>query len=126
MRVLKTAIAAVAFLIISSCATTKPTSRQCNRFRNGIFTSHVEGANQFITVYRNDTLQVEVFDGETDSLKLKVTWLDPCTYEMVFLNTEHKGRKILSKIIETKSNFYIYEARLDDLEPISDTMFLVR
>ena len=116
-------------LIISSC--TSPQPQSCKDFKNGTFTSFSEAVGMNLHITRKDDIQVERFEGTTDSLKLKVQWLNPCRYELTLLSTtfpnkEMVGKKIITDIIKTTANYYIFKATMSGIATFQDTMFKFR
>ena len=85
--------------------------RNCKDFKTGKFTSEVtiNGKLYKSTFFRNDTLQVETYEGKTDSSSLR--WINNC--EVIFKTINPKSmaeqKDIHLKILTTTDSTYTFE-----------------
>lgn len=85
--------------------------RNCKDFKTGKFKSEIEvdGKKLFTTFDRNDSIQIETFEGITDSYDVR--WTNNCEY--VIKNSKPKNmaeKKALQvKILTTSKNSYTFE-----------------
>jgi hypothetical protein len=85
--------------------------RNCKDFKTGKFKSEIEvdGKKLFTTFERNDSIQIETFEGITDSYDVR--WTNNCEY--VIKNSKPKNmaeKKALQvKILTTSKNSYTFE-----------------
>ena len=85
--------------------------RNCSDYKTGTFDSEVtiNGTLYKSTFYRNDTLQVETYEGKTDSSSLR--WINDC--EVVFKTINPKSmaeqKDIHLKILTTTDSTYTFE-----------------
>lgn len=85
--------------------------RNCSDYKIGKFDSEVtiNGTLYKSTFYRNDTLQVETYEGKTDSSSLR--WINDC--EVVFKTINPKSmaeqKDIHLKILTTTDSTYTFE-----------------
>jgi hypothetical protein len=81
-------------LLITSCASTKPSNHNCSELRNGVFILHLYNHSSLghwkkidITVVRNDSLEYSissVFPNDTTMSKLR--WESDCEYYAMMTN----------------------------------------
>ena len=120
-------IFALCLLIAASCNTSTSTSSDpsCKDFRNGNF-RQLTSRNERILLLRSGDLQQEVTEGLTDTLNGRINWINDCHYQMTYLDEgELKGMTIDVEIKTTTKDYYIYEARLENLTRV-DTLFVIR
>jgi hypothetical protein len=85
--------------------------RNCKDFKTGKFKSEIEvdGKKLVTTFERNDSIQIETFEGITDSYDVR--WTNNCEY--VIKNSKPKNmaeKKALQvKILTTSKNSYTFE-----------------
>ncbi|MBB3122902.1 MULTISPECIES: hypothetical protein [Mesoflavibacter] len=85
--------------------------RNCKDFKTGKFTSEVTINDKLYksTFFRNDTLQVETYEGKTDSSSLR--WINNC--EVIFKTINPKSmaeqKDIHLKILTTTDSTYTFE-----------------
>ena len=85
--------------------------RNCKDFKTGKFTSEVTINDKLYksTFFRNDTLQVETYEGKTDSSSLR--WINNC--EVIFKTINPKNmaeqKDIHLKILTTTDSTYTFE-----------------
>ena len=85
--------------------------RNCTDFKTGKFTSEteIEGKKYTSTFERNDSIQIETYEGKIDTFKVR--WTNDCEY--IMQNTHPKNREekkaVQMKILTTKDNTYTFE-----------------
>ncbi|CAM3630922.1 hypothetical protein FLGE108171_07155 [Flavobacterium gelidilacus] len=85
--------------------------RNCKDFKTGKFKSEIEvDEKKFITTFeRNDSIQIETYEGITDSYDVR--WTNDCEY--IIKNSKPKNmaeKKALQvKILTTSKNSYTFE-----------------
>lgn len=85
--------------------------RNCSDYKTGKYDSEVtiNGTLYKSTFYRNDTLQVETYEGKTDSSSLR--WINDC--EVIFKTINPKSmaeqKDIHLKILTTTDSTYTFE-----------------
>ena len=88
----------------------------CSAFREGKFRIADATAGGITLIERNDKYQIESNEESKITVRLLVTWLDECSYELKFdkflrneNNIEVPKVTMLVKIIETRKESYIQE-----------------
>jgi hypothetical protein len=105
---MKTIVALLSMFLFVSCYNQE---RNCKKFKTGKFTSEteIEGKKYTSSFERNDTIQIEVFEGKIDTFKIR--WTNDCEY--IILNTHPKNRQekksIQMKILTTSDDSYTFE-----------------
>ena len=113
--------------------------QNCKEYRIGTFYYHfnVDNGVRYYTVTRNDSMQIETNDDSGDIAKLKLHWIDPCTYEMRFIeSTEILPKNLLdlkktmllkTSILYGTEKYYIFKAtsNLSNHE-LQDTVWLTK
>ena len=95
-------------LLLVSCYNQE---RNCTDFKTGKFISEteIEGKKYTSTFERNDSIQIETYEGKIDTFKVR--WTNDCEY--VIQNTNPKNREekkaVQMKILTTKDNTYTFE-----------------
>ena len=85
--------------------------RNCTDFKTGKFTSEteIEGKKYTSTFERNDSIQIESYEGKIDTFKVR--WTNDCEY--IIQNTNPKNREekkaVQMKILTTDANSYTFE-----------------
>lgn len=85
--------------------------RNCTDFKTGKFTSEteIEGKKYTSTFERNDSIQIESYEGKIDTFKVR--WTNDCEY--IIQNTNPKNREekkpVQMKILTTKADSYTFE-----------------
>ena len=85
--------------------------RNCTDFKTGKFTSEteIEGKKYTSTFERNDSIQIESYEGKIDTFKVR--WTNDCEY--IIQNTNPKNREekkpVQMKILTTDSDSYTFE-----------------
>ena len=98
---------AIAFLL-TSCYNQE---RNCKDFKRGKFKSEIiiDGKKTITTFERNDSTQIETFEGITDSYDVR--WTNDCEY--IIKNSEPKNiaerKAVQVKILTTSKNSYTFE-----------------
>jgi len=95
-------------LTLVSCYSTE---RNCDDFKTGKFefTQEIEGKKMTSVFERNDSLQIEVFNGKTDTATVR--WVNNCEYILQKLHPKNMLEKkaIAIKILTTNKNGYTFE-----------------
>lgn len=85
--------------------------RNCNDFKTGKFefTQEINGKKMTSSFERNDTLQIETFNGRTDTASVR--WINDCEYILQKLHPKNIQEKkaIAIKILTTKKKQYQFE-----------------
>jgi len=95
-------------LLLVSCYNQE---RNCTDFKTGKFTSEteIEGKKYTSTFERNDSIQIEMYEGKIDTFKVR--WTNDCEY--IMQNTHPKNREekkaVQMKILTTNANSYTFE-----------------
>ena len=85
--------------------------RNCKDFKTGKFKSEIEvdGKKLVTTFERNDSIQIETYDGVTDSYDVR--WTNDCEY--IIKNSKPKNiaerKAVQVKILTTSKNSYTFE-----------------
>ncbi|WGK64450.1 DNA topoisomerase IV [Croceiramulus getboli] len=98
-------------LVFSACYSPE---RDCERFKTGTFEFEtlLNGEVVKTTFVRNDTLEVDYFQGKADSSSIR--WINDCEYIVTKLNpTSMMERKAIHmKILSTSGDQYTFEYAL--------------
>lgn len=98
-------------LLLLLCASCYQPERDCRQFRNGTFefTTTLNGESVTTTFVRQDTLEVDYFEGTADSSAIR--WINDCEFVVQKLNPRSRAEKqaILMKILSTTENSYTFE-----------------
>jgi len=85
--------------------------RDCEKFKTGTFQfeSYLNGELVKSTFVRNDSIEIDMFQGKTDTSSIR--WINNCEYIITNLHPKNMAeRKPLSiKILTTKGNTYTFE-----------------
>jgi len=85
--------------------------RNCSDFKTGTFefTQEIEGKKQTSTFIRTENLQIETFNGKTDTASVR--WVNDCEFILQKLHPKSmKEKKDISiKILFTEKNKYTFE-----------------
>ncbi len=108
INVMKTIFLGLLFLLITSCYQQE---RNCTDFKTGKFTSEteIEGKKYTSTFERNDSIQIETYEGKIDTFKVR--WTNDCEYVIQNIHPKNRAEKkpIQMKILTTNSNSYTFE-----------------
>lgn len=95
-------------MILVSCYQVE---HNCNDFKTGKFefTQEINGEKKTSTFERTDNLQIETFNGKTDTASVR--WVNDCEFVLQKLHPKNMQEKkaITMKIISTKNKTYIFE-----------------
>lgn len=101
-------------LIFYSCGTNPSykidlNDKQCNKFRTGSFRIKLN-ENQYFEVVRNDSSQIETLKPDNIVYKLKVNWLDNCTFELIapHLDSKYQYKTLIVNIERTNKDTMFY------------------
>lgn len=95
-------------LLLTSCYEQE---RNCSDYRTGKFefTQEIDGKKQTTIFERNDTLQIETYNGKTDTASVR--WINDC--EFILQKTHPKSmsekKAISMRILTTTKNGYLFE-----------------
>jgi len=85
--------------------------RNCKDFKTGKFKSEIEvdGKKLVTTFERNDSIQIETFEGITDSYDVR--WTNDCEYIIKNSNPKNiaERKAVQVKILTTSKNSYTFE-----------------
>ena len=108
INVMKTIFLGLLFLLITSCYQQE---RNCTDFKTGKFTSEteIEGKKYTSTFERNNSIQIETYEGKIDTFKVR--WTNDCEYVIQNIHPKNRAEKkpIQMKILTTNSNSYTFE-----------------
>lgn len=95
-------------LVLVSCYNQE---RNCTDFKTGKFISEteIEGKKYTSTFERNDSIQIETYEGKIDTFKVR--WTNDCEYVIQNINPKNREEKkaVQMKILTTKDNTYTFE-----------------
>tara|TARA_R110002050_G_scaffold41657_4_gene100823 strand:+ start:706 stop:1077 length:372 start_codon:yes stop_codon:yes gene_type:complete len=101
----------IALLAFSLCTSCYETQRDCSNFKTGTFEFEaLSGTEVFkTTITRNDSIEVDFYDGKTDSSSIR--WINDCEYVLEKIKPKNQAEKkaILVKILSTHNNTYTFE-----------------
>ncbi|WP_298121918.1 DNA topoisomerase IV [Flavobacterium sp.] len=85
--------------------------RNCTDFKTGKFefSQEIDGKKQTSTFERTEKLQIETFNGKTDTASVR--WVNDCEFILQKLHPKNMQEKkaISMKILSTKDKTYIFE-----------------
>ncbi|THD33790.1 DNA topoisomerase IV [uncultured Flavobacterium sp.] len=94
--------------LLTSCYNVE---RNCKDFKTGEFQFEYEvnGVKKTSHFVRNDTLEIDTFEGKTDTSKVR--WINDCEYILEKMNPKNMAEKqaIHMKILSTTENSYTFE-----------------
>lgn len=89
------------------------TERNCTDFKTGRFEFEaVVGTEVFqTTIYRNDTIEIDYYQGKTDTSSIR--WINDCEYIIKKLKPKNQAEQkaIHIKILSTSNDEYSFEFR---------------
>jgi hypothetical protein len=95
-------------LILVSCSNKE---RKCQDFKTGkfTFTQKIDGKKQTSTFTRTDSLQIETFNGKTDTATVR--WVNDCEFVLRKLHpkTMNERKAISMTILATEKNSYTFD-----------------
>jgi hypothetical protein len=85
--------------------------RDCKDFKTGKFSFEyeVDGVKKTTIFERNDSLEIETYDGKTDTASIR--WINDCEYILKKLHPKNMAeeKSIDMKILTTSGNTYTFE-----------------
>lgn len=101
-------ICLLSFMLLASCYSPE---RKCNDFKTGRYKYEalIDGEIQTTIFERNDSIQIEIYKGKTDTSKIR--WINDCEFILTPLNPESilDQYQIHMKILSTKQNTYKFQ-----------------
>ena len=101
----------LAIVILAACYQPQ---RDCERFRTGTFTftSEIDGEEVTTTFVRNDSMEIDYFQGRQDTATVR--WINDCEYIVEPLSSggTEAGGALHMKILSTTDNSYTFEYSL--------------
>ena len=98
-------------VLLSGCYTQE---RKCADFKTGKFRFDYEinGAKKTTVFERTETLEIETFEGKTDTSSVR--WVSECEYILEKLHPKNaeERKAVQMKILTTKGNSYTFEFSL--------------
>ena len=95
-------------LLLLSCYDAE---RNCKDFKTGKFKFEyeVDGIKKTTVFERNDSIEIETFEGKTDTASIR--WVNDCEYVLLKLHPKNMAEEkaIGMKILTTTKNSYIFE-----------------
>jgi hypothetical protein len=95
-------------LLLMSCYDVE---RNCEAFKTGKFKFEykVNGVKKTTFFERNDSIEIETFDGKTDTASIR--WVNDCEYILRKIHPKNKAEEkaIDMKILTTSKNSYTFE-----------------
>jgi len=106
----------------TSCYTIE---RNCSDFKTGKFEFEyeVDGVKKISNFIRNDTLEIDTFEGKVDSSSVR--WINDCEFVLEKINPKNMAEKqaIHMKILSTTENSYTFEfSKLGDTQKQKGTV----
>ena len=100
-----------ALLLLTSCFQQE---RKCADFKTGKFRfeHEIDGAKKLTLFERTDSLEIETFEGKTDTSTVR--WINDCEYILQKVNAKNaqERKAVHMKILTTKENSYTFEFSL--------------
>ncbi len=98
-------------LIITLLTSCYNQERNCTNFKTGKFefTQEIKGKKQTSTFIRTDNLQIETYNGKTDTATVR--WVNDCEFVLQKLHPKNREEKkaISMEIVATKEKSYTFE-----------------
>lgn len=126
-------------IIIVLSAFSKTVNQNCDNYRTGKFYFYNKVNKQKINIERKDSLQIETHENG-DITVLKVYWIGPCEYELLFNYMTPKevskrdttqrmfqsinNEPLQIKILSGTDSYYLFEARKQGFQSLRDTVWL--
>ncbi|WP_310557988.1 DNA topoisomerase IV [Flavobacterium sp.] len=105
---MKKIILLLPILLLMSCYNTE---HNCKDFKTGKFKFEykVEGVNKTTVFERKDSIEIETFEGKTDTSSIR--WVNDCEYILQKIHPKNRAEKnaINMKILTTSKNSYTFE-----------------
>jgi hypothetical protein len=101
----------ILLLLVLSLASCSQKERKCQDFKTGtfIFTQEINGKKVTSTFTRTETLQIETFNGKTDTASVR--WVNDCEFVLQKLHpkTMNEKKAISMTILATDENSYTFD-----------------
>jgi hypothetical protein len=108
IKIMRCIFLGLLFLLFTSCYQQE---RNCTDFKTGKFTSETEidGKKYTSTFERNDSIQIETYEGKIDTFKVR--WTNDCEYVIQNIHPKNRAEKkpVQMKILTTNSKSYTFE-----------------
>ena len=108
IKIMKAVFLGFFILLLTSCYQQE---RNCTNFKTGKFTSktEIEGKKYTSTFERNDSIQIENYEGKIDTFKVR--WINDCEYilENVRPTNREEKKAVHVKILNSKNLTYNFE-----------------
>jgi hypothetical protein len=108
IKIMKSVFLGLLFLLLTSCYQQE---RNCTDFKTGKFTSEteIEGKKYTSSFERNDSIQIEMYEGKIDTFKVR--WTNDCEYVIQNIHPKNRAEKkpVQMKILTTNSKSYTFE-----------------
>jgi hypothetical protein len=108
IKIMRSIFLGLLFLLFTSCYQQE---RNCTDFKTGKFTSEteIEGKKYMSTFERNDSIQIEMYEGKIDTFKVR--WTNDCEYVIQNIHPKNRAEKkpVQMKILTTNSKSYTFE-----------------
>lgn len=105
---MKNLVVILSCVLLTACYSPQ---RNCKDFRTGTFTfeTYIEGELVKTKFTRNDSLEIDYFQGEVDSSSVR--WINDCEYILTNLHPETiaEEKPLHIKILTTDENTYTFE-----------------
>jgi len=104
----KTTLLLLLTILLASCSNKE---RNCKDFKTGKFefTQEIDGKKLTSTFIRTDSLQIETFNGKTDTATVR--WVNDCEFVLRKLHpkTMNERKAISMTILATEKNSYTFD-----------------
>ena len=107
-----------ALTIIQGCSY----SQKCSDFHNGTFEIADKEHDYFGLIVRNDSVQIETNQKTGKITKCSINWINDCTYELTYLETDSPiiepliGKKLTTEINSIDGKVIYFTSTLDGIE----------
>jgi len=129
-------------IVIALISFGKTAKQNCDKYKTGKFYIYNKANKQRINIERRDSLQIETNEQTGDITVLKVNWIGPCEYELLFnymtpkeVSKDKNIQRIFDsngdiplqiKILGGTDSYYVFEAARKGLKNLRDTVWLVK
>ena len=101
----------IIFLLLLTATACYRQNRSCNDFKTGTFEfkAIIGGVEKTSRFYRNDTLEIDYFEGKSDTSSVK--WINDCEYivKKIHPKTRAEQKAMHMKILTTTDTSYTFE-----------------
>nr|WP_317633115.1 DNA topoisomerase IV [uncultured Flavobacterium sp.] len=105
---MKKIVFGLALIGLTSCYNQE---RNCAHFKTGtfVFEQEIDGVKHSSTFVRNDSIEIETYNGKTDTASIR--WINDCEYVLEKLHPKNMQEKkaVHMKILNTSENEYNFE-----------------